>query len=145
MYKHILVASDGTDLSEQAVREAIRLANSLGAHLTAMTAVTTPSPQTIEGFEVGPSRAEREKAAMIEGSRILEDAAVEAQKIGVSYDSVIVVDQAPYEAIINTAKARGCYLIVMASHGRSGLKALLLGSVAQKVVTHSPIHVLVHR
>jgi nucleotide-binding universal stress UspA family protein len=145
MYKHILVATDGSDLSTKAVRGGVRLAKSLGAHLTAMTVVTTPSPQKIEGIEVGPSRAEREKSAMRDGSQILEDASVEAQKMGVSYEGVTVVNRVPYEAIIDTAKARGCDLIVMASHGRSGLKALLLGSVAQKVVTHSPIHVLVHR
>jgi nucleotide-binding universal stress UspA family protein len=145
MYKHILVATDGSELSAKAVREAVRLSNSLGARLTALTAVTTLPPQRVEGIEVGPTRAEREKSALLEGARILEEASVEAQKSGLSYDVVTVADKLPYEAILDTAKTRGCDLIVMASHGRGGLRALLLGSVTQQVITHSPVHVLVHR
>ena len=145
MYKHILLATDGSELSARAAAEAIRLSKALAARLTVVTVAITPAPTVVEGVVFGPSDEERAKIAKDQASRHLEDVSNAARKAGVRCDLVPVIDQQPYRAIIETASARTCDLIVMASHGRSGLKALLLGSETQKVLAHSKIPVLVHR
>ena len=78
-------------------------------------------------------------------SEAIQHAAAAAQAAGVACETVQVEHEHPYEAIINTAASRGCDLIVMASHGRHGIAALVLGSETFKVLTHCKIPVLVHR
>lgn len=145
MYKHILIATDGSELSAKAVTDGVRLTSALGARLTAVTIATTPSPVVVDGVVVGPSDAERTKSAKDQAARVLDGASAEARRMGLDCETVSVLDHAPYQSIIDTAETRGCDLIVMASHGRSAFKALLLGSETQKVLTHSKIPVLVHR
>ncbi|MFM9849702.1 MAG: universal stress protein [Hyphomicrobiaceae bacterium] len=136
MYKHILVATDGSELSTKAVANGIRLANAPGALVTVLTVAVTRAPVMIEGVLVGPSD---------EATRILHAASTEAHQTGATCQTVVVIDREPYRAIIDTAHSRAYDLIVMASHGRRGYTALLLGSETHKVLAHSTIPVLVHR
>lgn len=145
MYDHILVATDGTEFSEQAIVEGAKLAKALGSKVTVVTAVQTPAPLVVEGAIIGPGLHDREMTAKTRAGGFLEAAADAAAKVGVKVATECALDEAPYNAIVATAKSKGCDLIVMASHGRSGLTGLLLGSETQKVLTYSTIPVLVHR
>lgn len=145
MFTHILLPTDGSSLSEQAVARGVELARRLGARLTALCVV--PTPQMIVYDADLPAEA-REKAAAVardHAARHLARAAAAAQAAGVPLETVTETSDHPYEAIIAVAQRRGCDLIMMASHGRRGVKALLLGSETQKVLTHSRIPVLVFR
>lgn len=145
MYKHILVPTDGSELSNRAIEYAVGLAKAVKAKLTVFT-VTTP----YYGFAVEPELAtigveEYEKVTEKMAARSLaagKDIAAAAQ---VSCETVRVEHPQPYQAIIDAAKERSCDLIVMASHGRRGLAAVVLGSETLKVLTHSTIPVLVVR
>jgi nucleotide-binding universal stress UspA family protein len=145
MYKHILVPTDGSELSNRAVEYAAALAKAVGAKLTVLT-VTTP----YYGFVVEPELAmakiedyhkDAEKLAM-QFLDVATDIAAAAQ---VPCEAVHVERAQPYQAIINAAKDRRCDLVVMASHGRRGVAAIMLGSETVKVLTHSTIPVLVVR
>ena len=87
--------------------------------------------------------AEHAARAKAHAQNILESVAQEARAAGVACETVQVEQDHPYEGIIDTAERRGCDLIVMASHGRSGIAAIVLGSVTMKVLTHTKIPVLV--
>ncbi len=144
MYTHILVPTDGSVLSEKAITAAIELAKKLHAQLTAMTVM---EPWGTDGRHIDLEEAHevyRDRAGEIARKR-LEVAVLAAKAAGVPIDTETVFSEQPWEAIIQTAEARGCDLIQMASHGRRGFKALVLGSETTKVLTHSKIPVLVHR
>ena len=145
MYNHILIATDGSEYSEQAVVAGVELAKALGSKVSVVTAVHSKAPLVVEGQIIGPDLHERREGAKSKANGILESAVNVAAKIGMQVETECVLDETPYNAIIETASSKGCDLIVMASHGRSGLSALLLGSETQKVLTHSIIPVLVHR
>lgn len=145
MYKHILIATDGSDLAKKAIEQALSLAKAMQAKVTAVT-VSEPWTSVVYGeMAVGFPVEEYEKGAASNAQRILDEVAAAASAQGVSCEGVYVRDQFPAEGIIETAKARGCDLIVMSSHGRRGLTRLVLGSQANKVVTHSTIPVLICR
>ena len=143
MYTHILVPTDGSDLSRKAIRHGIALAKAVDAKVTAVTvsmpfhvfsvepAVVTDTPETYQ-----------KRMAMVAAKYLGE---VLAAAAGVSCETVHVEHEHPYQAIIDTAHKRGCDLIVMASHGRRGVSAIVLGSETVKVLTHSTIPVLVYR
>lgn len=145
MYKHILIATDGSALAQSAVAQGLALGKALNAKTTVVT-VTRPWPAVAPG-EVGIAYPveEYEKAAAANAARILSAVEAAARRDGVTCDTVHVKDQYAAEGIIQTAKERGCDLIVMASHGRRGLTRLLLGSQANEVVTHSAVPVLICR
>ncbi|MCA1247943.1 universal stress protein [Massilia sp. MS-15] len=145
MYKRILLPTDGSEASRRAIQSAIDFARATGAELVAMTAtpefhtLTTDSDmleQTPEGYA---------QASQARGQRLLDEVLAAARDAGVPCTGVQVVSDEPYEAIIASARQHMCDLIVMASHGRRGIKGLLLGSETQKVLVHSAIPVLVHR
>ena len=144
MFKRILVPTDGSDLSNKAVAAAIDLAKALKAAMVGMTTVEPYSysnlseyrPETLDDYE---SRME------VVGAERLAKLADMATQAGVPVETLTVKSFLPYEAIIDTAKAKGCDLIIMASHGRRGLNAVLLGSETQKVLTHTSIPVMVYR
>jgi nucleotide-binding universal stress UspA family protein len=144
MFKRILVPTDGSDLSDKAIAAAIDLARTLKASVIGMTTLEPYSysnlseyrPETLDDYEARMDQAGAERLGRI------ADAAARA---GVSVETVSVKSFSPYEAIIDTAKDKNCDLIVMASHGRRGLNAVLLGSETQKVLTHSSIPVMVYR
>ena len=147
MFKHILVPTDGSELSQSTVIRAITFAQSIGARLTFFYAQPDfPLPIYGEGALVDPASPEQfAQAAKAEAERILEKAKslAEASQVTVNIDTSI--NETPYQAIINSAATNGCDLIFMASHGRKGLAGFLLGSETQKVLTHSTIPVLVYR
>jgi len=144
MYQHILIPTDGSELAEHAVTHGLSLAKSVGAKVTVII-VEEPWPP----FAVGPAALvplgtyaeEMKKLA----ASALNRAANAAKQADVSCNTLQVGDAPPYQAIIATATDKGCDLIVMASHGRSGLSAIVLGSVTNKVLTNTKTPVLVCR
>jgi nucleotide-binding universal stress UspA family protein len=146
MYQNILIATDGSELAHKAVDHGLRLAKSVGAKVTA---VVVEAPFNI--FAVPASRTRQiseefaQHAAAIKrhATGVLGDVADAAKKAGLNCDTVQVEHEQPYEAIIKTAEDKGCDVIVMASHGRSGIAAVLLGSVTNKVLAHTAIPVIV--
>ena len=145
MFKHLLLPTDGSDLSLAAVRQGVRFAKESNARITGVSVtpkfhVLTFNTAMIEGTKevfLAESRAQAQ------GYLELLKKAADAE--GVPCDIEVAVSDRPYEEIIRIAEAKGCDLIVMASHGRQGAQALLLGSETQKVLTHTRIPVLVYR
>lgn len=151
MYKHILLPTDGSKLSGTGVKEAIRLAGALRAKITALHVVANYRQHirdVEEGYmipEMQVFRRDFEKRAAAHAKKILDQVKAAAAKAGVKCDAVVATGDLPYEMIIKQAGKSKCDLIMMASHGRSGIKGLLLGSETVKVLTHSRIPVLVVR
>jgi nucleotide-binding universal stress UspA family protein len=147
MYKQILVATDGSKLSGKAVAHAIDLAQALGAKLTAFYASPDfPLPAYAEGVALEPmSRREYTALCKKEAEGILGAVALKAESAGLEFNTAHAIAPAPWEAILAAARKNKCEAIVMASHGRRGVSALLLGSETQKVLTHSKLPVLVVR
>jgi nucleotide-binding universal stress UspA family protein len=145
MYKHILIPTDGSELSAAAIRMGIRFAKSIGAKVTGLCVIPGQDPV----FYQKRIPAEALKEAGLRLRKIADDhlavVANKAMEAGVAWDVVCESSDFPYQAIIGVAKKNECDLIMMASHGRRGVKALLLGSETQKVLTHSRIPVLVVR
>ena len=148
MFKHILSPTDGSRLSDRAVARAITLAKELGARLTLINVVPEFQMIADDSIAVPMSaqlKARYEKEAKSRASRMLAVAVERAGKAGLKADGVALVSDVPYKQIVDLARKRKCDLIVMASHGRQGLSALLLGSETVKVLTHSKVPVLVVR
>jgi nucleotide-binding universal stress UspA family protein len=142
MYRSILVPTDGSDISAKAVQAAASLARLTGAQLHVLS-VKEPFPYSaISEMQPVPPQEFYDAQERMARSRV-EAAADAARAGGLSIDGATVEALHPWEAILDHAKNRQCDLIVMASHGRRGISALLLGSETQKVLTHSPIPVLV--
>ncbi len=144
-YKNILTPTDGSELAGKAVRHGIALAKTLGSKVTVLTATEPYRIFTVETAMVEYTPEEFKKDTQEKAARILADAATQAKTAGVPCETLQVEHEHPYQAIIETASAKGCDLIAMASHGRRGIAALILGSVTLKVLTHSKIPTLVHR
>jgi nucleotide-binding universal stress UspA family protein len=146
MYRHILIPTDGSELSRRAVQHGLSLAKAVGAKVTALTVegsfdvYTVPASKVYEMSGAFAQHAERAKA---HAERILNGVAEAARLAGVVCETVQIEEDHPYEPIIDAAQQRGCDLIVMASHGRSGIAAIVLGSTTTKVLTHTKIPVLV--
>ena len=145
MYKRILLPTDGSDASRRAIDSGVGFAKAVGAEVIGMTATPefhtlTLDPDTVTANKEDYARIARERAA-----RMLADVESAAQAAGVPCRCEQMVSDHPYEAILATARQKNCYLIIMASHGRAGLKGLLMGSETQKVLIHTTIPVLVHR
>jgi nucleotide-binding universal stress UspA family protein len=144
MYQCILVPTDGSDVTGKAVATAIALARALGSRIETLS-VKEPFPYSAIS-EIQPIAPEEyfEAQERIAQQRVQQVvAACEAE--GMACEATTIEAAHPYEAIIDHVKRRGCDLIVMASHGRRGMRALLLGSETQKVLTHSSVAVLVVR
>lgn len=148
MFKHILLPTDGSKLSDRAVKRGIEFANSIQAKVSAVHVVPEFKMGTDEGF-VSPMSAELKKRfeneSRQQAKKLLAKVEEAAKAVGVPCEVVSVVSDFPYQQIIETAKKKKCDLIMMASHGRRGLSSLLLGSETAKVLTHSKIPVLVVR
>jgi nucleotide-binding universal stress UspA family protein len=145
MYSNILIPTDGSELAGKAVLHGVALARQIGARVTALTVlppfhVLTANPQMLED-----TPAQYKERMQDHATATLAPIAEAAQAAGVVCEVLHVEHEHPYQAIIDTATAKGCDLIAMASHGRRGIGALLLGSETVKVLTHSKIPVLVHR
>ena len=147
MFKHLLVPTDGSKLSESTVARAVTFAKEAGARVTFFYAQPDfPMPIYGEGALIDPTTPEQfAKSAEEEARVILSRAKEAADAAGVVAATDTVVNEIPYEAIIEAANRHECDLIFMASHGRKGIAGLLLGSEATKVLTHSKIPVLIYR
>jgi len=140
MYKNILLPTDGSELSEKAIRHGIALAKAVGAKVTGLSVVR-------------PSHAPTGAGVAMLGEHVLQDAAEEflavitreARDQGVEAECFYVSGSSPYEEIIAAAESRGCDLVCMASHARSGLAGLLLGSETAALLNNCRIPVLVLR
>jgi nucleotide-binding universal stress UspA family protein len=145
MFKHILVATDGSGFSNRAVAAAAHLAQSLNARLLVLH-VRSPidSPHHVEGGALSKLGGKAVMQEIEDEERKLLDAALEiAATGGVTAEKAFVAGYSPYDAIIRIAREQQCDLIVMASHGHRGISGLLLGSETQKVLTHTTIPVLI--
>jgi len=139
MFKKILIATDGSEFSLKAARLAVRLALSLGAELVAMTEETAAEPLLTPPNVV----KHMEQALERQSDQFLSEIAEMAKASNVPCRTKRVRHSSPFQAILDTAAAQACDLIVMGSHGRSGIESLVLGSVTQKVLAHATIPVLV--
>ena len=138
MYTHILIPTEGSELAGKAVQHGVALAKRIGAKVTMLT-VLPPHSITTDRQMMEIRKAHWEEHA----EKIL--GAVAMQAAGVASETIQVEHDHPYQAIIDTADSKGCDLIVMASHGRRGIAAIVLGSETVKVLTHCKIPVLVYR
>ena len=147
MYQRILVTTDGSTLSKKAVRSAIDLAAATGASLVALNVVPRyPMSYYEGGISISPADINRiEKQWADDGQAIVNTVEKTAQAAGVTVKTTVTRSDLVAESIIAAAKKHKCDLIVMASHGRKGIKRLLLGSETQHVLTHSSVPVLVLR
>ena len=147
MYKRILIATDGSPLSDKAVKQGLGLAQLSEASVVALKVVPRYPRSYFEGgVPVDASDIKRIEQQWAEAAQTMVDAVkTKGSKQGVEVKAVIAKSDLVAEAIIAAAKKHKCDLIVMASHGRKGLKRLLLGSETQHVLTHSHIPVLVLR
>ncbi len=146
MYKHILIATDGSEVARKGVDHGLSLARSIGAKVTiVMVTERWPvyaGPEWIPGpTEMADYEARQKEAA----TTVLADVKAAADRLGVGAETVHVPEALPAEAIVATATERHSDLIVMASHGRRGLRRLLLGSQTSEVLVSSPVPVLVVR
>jgi nucleotide-binding universal stress UspA family protein len=145
MYKHILIPIDGTALSDSAVDKGMAFAREIGARVTVLMTIE-PAPIVMMAMvQLTEQQARYHQHASEQAARHLGEALAKAKAAGVPCDAVQVDHDHPYQAIIETAASRGCDLIAMASHGRRGISALVLGSETTKVLTHSTTPVLVYR
>ncbi len=145
MFKHILIPTDGSDLSNMAITQGVKFAKEINARVTGIT-VTMPFhffalEATMLSDSMDVYTAET-KAMAARNLKILKDT---AQAAGVECATVHSVSEHPYEEIVKTAHEVGCDVIFMASHGRRGIQALIMGGETHKVLTHTKLPVLVFR
>ncbi len=147
MFKHILVPTDGSTLSQETARRAVSFAREAGAKVTAFFAKPEyPITYYGEGALIDPTTPEKfAELAEQQAQQHLGFVESLCQESGVEFGKLSLTSDIPYEAIIEAATQCACDLIFMASHGRRGLSGLLLGSETNKVLTHSKIPVLVYR
>jgi len=145
MYRHILIPTDGSPLSEAAVKQGVALARALNARVTGLTVSPPFHTFALDPMMVSDIPETYKADCNARAETYLGVVQSVAKAAGVPCAVEHVMADHPYEAIINTAKNNGCDLVFMASHGRKGISGLLLGSETVKVLTHSKIPVLVCR
>ncbi|KQQ97435.1 universal stress protein [Massilia sp. Leaf139] len=145
MFKRILLPTDGSELSSRAGLAGVSFAKEAGAQVIGMTALPGYKTFTANADMIESTEDEYLAASEARAGKWLAAVSDAARDAGVECATVLVRADDPHEAILRTARDRGCDLIVMASHGRRGLGGLLLGSETQKVLVHSSIPVLVYR
>jgi nucleotide-binding universal stress UspA family protein len=147
MFKHILIPTDGSPVAEKAIQAGVNLAAEMGATVTGYYAVE-PAPVHLygEGYLAERNLVEElERRAAQNAQKSVDEISKAAKAVGVKCDTVIGKPLTPYKGIIDAAEKGRCDAIFMASNGHRGLAGLLLGSVTQKVLTHSKLPVLVFR
>ncbi len=145
MFKHLLIPTDGSELSNNAIESGIKFAASIGATVTGLNVVPNLQLLDYQLQILEETRQTLNEAAKSRAHAILEVLAKAARAANVECKIEVAVSDHPYKAIIDIAEKRGCDLILMASHGRRGIGGILLGSETHKVLTHSKIPVLVVR
>ncbi len=136
MFKHVLLPTDGSILSQAAIQKGVQFAKSMQAKITGISVM----PEQKFYLYQADITAHKKQA-----ERNLSFVAKTAQEADVPCETICEISDHPYEAIIRVAEKNACDLIMMASHGRRGISGLLIGSETQKVLTHSKIPVLVYR
>ena len=145
MFKNILIATDGSDLAAKAVEQGVLFAKEIGAKITAVTVTEPFHAVSVKPSQLEYTPIEYKKHAEAHAAKVLGTVSDAAKAAGVACETVHVEHEHIYQAIIDAAEARRCDLVVMASHGRRGVSAVVLGSETVKVLTHSKIPVLVYR
>jgi nucleotide-binding universal stress UspA family protein len=158
MYTNILVPTDGSPLSARAVEEALTLAKSVRAKITVLHVIPPlaelPVPELAEAYDASVDEGymlpallgnQVQESLAARSRTLLEAVCARAAAAGVKCESIVATSGAPHEAIIRQAEASSCDLILMASHGRKGVQAVVLGSETMKVLVHSKMPVLVVR
>lgn len=145
MFKHILLPTDGSAGSDLAIQHGVQLARDMGARVTGIHVVRPFHTFTYRADMIEDTEEQYEKDSDEHARKLLATIEQQARESGVPCDTVVVRADDAYQAIIDTAFQRQCDLIAMASHGRRGVRGLLLGSETQKVLTHSQLPVLVYR
>jgi nucleotide-binding universal stress UspA family protein len=145
MFKHVLLPTDGSSLSQAAIQKGVQFAKSMQAKITGISVMPEQKYYLYQAdltIQVKEETAKQHKKQAGENLSFIEKAAKDAN---IPCETLCEISDHPYEAIIRVAEKNACDLIMMASHGRRGVKGLLLGSETQKVLTHSKIPVLVYR
>jgi nucleotide-binding universal stress UspA family protein len=145
MFTQILLPTDGSDLSERAVLAGISFAKEVGAQVVGLTVLPEFHTVTYKAEMLEDTKEEFLASCERQAQQYLKVVSDAAGSAGVPCTVAKAVSDDPYEAILQAAKERKCDLIIMASHGRKGVKGVLLGSETQKVLVHSDIPVLVYR
>ncbi|MDB5810862.1 MAG: universal stress protein [Betaproteobacteria bacterium] len=148
MYTNILLPTDGSKPAAKAIKQGIALAKSLGSKLTVLNVMPEFQMVIDEGFvipNIDTLKKRFDEQTAKQARKIVDAVAADAKTARIKCDTIIDQDAHPYEAILKHAKKTKCDLIVMGSHGRTGLASILLGSETSKVLTHSKIPVLVVR
>jgi len=145
LYKHILIPTDGSDLANKAVEHGVLFAKEIGAKITAVMVTEPFHVVSIALNQLEYTRAEFKTHAEAHARKVLDSVSARAKSAGVACETLHAEHEQVYRAIIDAAVAKGCDLILMASHGRRGVSAVVLGSETVKVLTHSNIPVLVYR
>jgi len=145
MYTNLLLPTDGSELAGKAVKHGIALAKRIGAKATALTVLPPFHTLTTDTQMIEDTPAQYKARMQDHAEKTLGAVAQAARAAGVACEMVQVEHEHPYRAILDTAESKGCELIVMASHGRHGISAIVLGSETVKVLTHCKIPVLVYR
>ncbi len=145
MFNHILVPTDGSKLSEKAVKHAVKFAKKVKARLTVVHVIPKFHTFTYQAEMLEATAKDYAKSSVEQAQQYLHYAQRVASAAGVECDTLNVSGDHPYKEIIKVARTKVCDLILLASHGRRGIEGFLLGSETQKVLTHSGIPVLVYR
>ena len=144
MFKHILIPTDGSDLSHKAIAGGIELARSLGARVTAYACLPQYPYSPFSDFATEPPKEYMQRCER-EAQDHLTEVEQAAARDGVQFSTCRSVHPSPYLGIIEAAQNHACDVILMSSHGRRGLGSLLIGSETQRVLTHTDIPVIVYR
>ncbi len=144
MYKHILLPTDGSELSKAAMRHGIALAKAIGAKVTALVVSTPLASLVVDAGAVSAALDQYQALVKTQTAKYLDNIKNESTEAGVTCATLCVEHERPYEAIVESAKTNGCDLVIMASHGLRGVSAIL-GSETLKVLTHSSVPILVYR
>lgn len=145
VYTNILIPTDGSELAGKAVVHGVELAQKIGAKVTFLMVTLPFQVFSAEAAMIEDTPADYTARLTELAQKTLDAAAAIAKAAGVAVETVQVENDRPYEAIIATASEKGADLIIMSSHGRKGISALILGSETSKVLTHCKIPVLIHR
>ena len=144
MYKHILLPTDGSELSKAAMKHGIELAKAIGAKVTALVVSTPLTSLVVEPSRVSGALEQYKVLVAEQTAKYLDNVQTNAHEAGVDCATLCIEHDKPYQAIVDTAKNNGCDLVVMASHGLRGVSAIL-GSETLKVLTHTSVPILVYR
>jgi nucleotide-binding universal stress UspA family protein len=146
MFKHILIPTDGSELAKKAITAGVAFAKSVGARITGYYAMHEPAfIYNRFGNLDQQIKTELERRAREVAQRYLDEIGEAAKAAGVEFEPLITISDIPAEGIVDAAKKRKCDAIFLASHGRSGVSSLILGSVTQEVLARSTLPVIVFR